>query len=134
MKNSATQENTLTKNFRENKDLYIAKAKSHAMGEDGMEKIYESDKFIALQPKNRKRSSIFWSNRTNWCTSTLINNRSRDYNHQDEMLVYVITKDKDLVKAHKAEIKRNFSKNVYRFCFKQRKKRCRYNCTMLIQR
>ena len=60
----------LDEKFSENKDLYIVKVKSHAMGENGMEKIYESDKFIALQPKTT-RSSIFWSNGTNWCCRSI---------------------------------------------------------------
>jgi len=109
----------LDEKFSGNKDLYIAKAKSHAIGEDGMEKIYESDKFIALQPKTI-RSSIFWSNGTNWCTSTLADNRFRDYNNKDRMLVYVITKDKDLAKEQ-GKKKKNFSKMSIAFALNKEK-------------
>jgi hypothetical protein len=82
--------------FAGNKDLYIARAKNHATSEEGLVKLYESDNFLVIHPKTIK-SSIYWSKGTNWCTGRLEGNMFSSYNNKDGMLVYVITKNKDLL-------------------------------------
>lgn len=82
--------------FAGNKDLYIARAKSHATSDDGIVKLYESDNFLVVHPKSTK-SSIYWSEGTNWCTGRIEGNMFSFYNNKDGMLVYIITKNKDLL-------------------------------------
>jgi hypothetical protein len=94
--------------FAGNKDLYIARAKTHSTSDEGIVKLYESDNFLVIHPKTIK-SSIYWSKGTNWCTSRLEGNMFSSYNNKDGMLVYVITKNKDLLKKS-PDSKNNLSK------------------------
>jgi len=94
--------------FAGNKDLYIARAKTHSTSDEGIVKLYESDNFLVIHPKTIK-SSIYWSKGTNWCTGRIEGNMFSSYNNKDGMLVYVITKNKDLLKKS-PDSKNNLSK------------------------